>query len=34
MFNGFYSRDNLTDKIKDGKYVIHFDEYSELKFWS
>ena len=27
-FNGVYSRDNLL-KIKDGKYVINLDEYSD-----
>ena len=26
----FYSRDNLPDKIKDGSYVIHLDEYSDI----
>ena len=29
-FNGVYSRDNLRDKIKDGVYVIGFDEYSDI----
>ena len=29
-FNGVYSRDNLPDKIKDGAYVINFDEYSDI----
>ena len=28
-FNGVYSRDNLTDKIKDGGYIINLDEYSD-----
>ena len=28
-FNGVYSRDNLP-KIKDGAYVIHLDEYSDI----
>ena len=28
-FNGIYSRDNLP-KIKDGAYVIIFDEYSDI----
>ena len=28
-FFGFYSRDNLPDKIKDGAYVINLDEYSD-----
>ena len=29
-FNGVYSRDNLPDKIKNGAYVINFDEYSDI----
>ena len=29
-FNGFYSGDNLSDKIKDGAYVINLDEYSDI----
>ena len=29
-FIGVYSRDNLPDKIKDGAYVINFDEYSDI----
>ena len=29
-FNGVYSRDNLTDKIKDGTYVINLNEYSDI----
>ena len=29
-FNGVCSRDNLNDKIKDGKYVINLDEYSDI----
>ena len=29
-FNGVYSRDNLPDKIKDGAYVINFDEYFDI----
>ena len=28
--NGVYSRDNLLQKIEDGTYVIHFDEYSDI----
>ena len=28
--NGIDSRDNLPDKIKDGAYVINFDEYSDI----
>ena len=30
-FNGVYSRDNLSDKIKDGAYVINLDEYSAIE---
>ena len=29
-FNGAYSRDNLPDLIKDGTYVINFDEHSDI----
>ena len=29
IFNGVYSRDNLSDEIKDGSYVINIDEYSD-----
>ena len=29
IFNGAYSRDNLT-KIKDGAYIINLDEYSDI----
>ena len=28
-FNGVFSRDNLPKKIKDGAYVINFDEYED-----
>ena len=28
-FNAVFSRDNLTKKIKDGAYVINFDEYPD-----
>ena len=28
-FNGVYSRNNLAKKIKDGAYVIYFDEYAD-----
>ena len=28
-FNGVYSRDNLSDEIKNGAYVINLDEYSD-----
>ena len=29
-FNGFYSRSNLSEKIKDGAYVINLDEYADV----
>ena len=29
-FNGVYSRENLP-KIKDGAYMINFDEYSHIR---
>ena len=29
-FIGVYSRENLPGKIKDGAYVINFDEYSDI----
>ena len=29
-FIGVYSRDNLSDKIKDGAYVVILDEYSDI----
>ena len=29
-FNGVYSKDNLSDKIKDGAYGINLDEYSDI----
>ena len=29
-FNGVYSRDNLQ-KIKDGTYIINFDEFSDIR---
>ena len=29
-FNGVYSRDNLSDKIKYGAYVINLDQYSDV----
>ena len=29
-FNGVYSRDNLSNKIKDGTHVINFDEYVDI----
>ena len=28
-FNGVFSRDNLPKKMKDGAYVINFDEYAD-----
>ena len=29
-FNGVFSRDNLSNKIKDGAYIINLDEYSDI----
>ena len=29
-FNGFFSRNNLHKKIKDGAYVINLDEYADV----
>ena len=29
-FNGVYSRDNLSVKIKDGAYIINLDESSDI----
>ena len=29
-FNSVYSRDNLSDEIMDGPYIINFDEYSDI----
>ena len=29
MFNGVYSRNNLP-KMKDGSYIINFDEYESI----
>ena len=29
-FNGVYSRNNLPKKVKDGGYVINFDEYADV----
>ena len=29
-FNGVYSRDNLSNKINDGSYVINTDEYFDI----
>ena len=33
-YNGFYSRDNLPNKIKDGIYIINLDEHSDIgTYW-
>ena len=33
-FNGVYSRNNLSKKIKDGAYVINLDEYADVgTYW-
>ena len=29
-FNGVYSRDNLSNGIKNGAYTINLDEYSYI----
>ena len=29
-FNGVFSRNNLSKKIKDGAYVINLDEYADV----
>ena len=29
-FNGVFSKNNLPEKIKDGAYVINFDEYADV----
>ena len=29
-FNGFFSRDNVANKIKDGAYVINLDKYADV----
>ena len=29
-FNKVYSKDNLSDKIKGGAYIINLDEYSDI----
>ena len=29
-FDDVYFRDNLSDKIKDGTYVINLDQYSDI----
>ena len=34
IFNGVFSRNNLPKKIKNGTYVIKFDEYADVgKHW-
>ena len=30
-FNGVCSRENVSDEIKDGAYVINLDEYSDFR---
>ena len=33
-FNGVFSRDDLSNKIKDGAYIIKLDEYSDIgTYW-
>ena len=29
-FNGVYSRNNLSEKIKDGAYILNLDEYADV----
>ena len=29
-FNGVFSKNNLSKKIKDGTYVINLDEYADV----
>ena len=29
-FNGVFSRDNMSKKIKDGAYVINLDDYADV----
>ena len=29
-FNGVYSRDNLSDEIQNGAFIINLDEYSDV----
>ena len=29
-FNGVYSRNNLSEQIKDGAYVKNLDEYTDV----
>ena len=34
QFNGVFSRNNLTLKIKDGAYLINLDEYADVgTYW-
>ena len=30
IFNGVYSRNNLLKTVKDGAYIINFDEYLDV----
>ena len=30
IFNGVYSRNNLLTTVKDGAYIINFDEYPDV----
>ena len=30
IFNGVYSRNNLLKTVKDGAYIINFDEYPDV----
>ena len=30
-FNGIYSRDNLSNKVDYGAYIINLDEYSDIR---
>ena len=29
-FNDVYSRDNLSEKLKDGGYIINLDKFSDI----
>ena len=29
-FNGVFSRNNIFEKIKNGAYIINFDEYKDV----
>ena len=34
-FNGAYSRDNLSKRIKDGAYVVKLDKYANVgTYWT